>query len=157
MVQKVKKEKEIGIGQKYKGEQRRSEGDGRSTYSARCRLSVHEKEMHVIEMHKDSWQLPQQNHGILPTIDQFVSHQFAGYHRNDITEFFPPQLNLALITSFSFRELRTETVVTCKKHYRKYMYVSTVLMRGSTISQVSISKNGRLLLLQLQVLQLVHF
>ena len=25
----------------------------------------------------------------IPTIDQFVSHQFAGYHRNDITEFFP--------------------------------------------------------------------
>ena len=74
----------MGIGRKYEGERRRSEGDGRSTYSARCRPSIHEK-----EMDEDSRQLPQRNHGILPTIDQFVSHQFAGYHRNDITEFFP--------------------------------------------------------------------
>ena len=78
----------MGIGRKYEGERRRSEGDGRSTYSARCRPLVHEKEMDDVEMQEDSRQLPQRNRGIFPTIDQFASHQFAGYHRNDITEFF---------------------------------------------------------------------
>ena len=71
----------MGIGRKYEGERRRSEGDGRSTYSARCRPSVHEKEVDDVEMEEE----PQRNPGIFPTID----HQFAGYHRNDITEFFP--------------------------------------------------------------------
>ena len=79
----------MGIEREYEGERRRSEEDGRSTYSARCRPSVHEKEMDDVEMQEDSRQLPRQNHGIFPTIDQFMSHQFAGYHRNDITEFFP--------------------------------------------------------------------
>ena len=73
----------MGIGWKYEGEQRRS------TYSARCRPSVHEKEMDNVEMEEDSRQLPQRNPGIFRTIDQLVSHQFAGYHRNDIMEFFP--------------------------------------------------------------------
>ena len=65
------------------------EGDGRSTYSARCRLSVHAKEMDNIEMGEDSLQLPQWNPRIFPTIDQLVSHQFTGYHHNDIMEFCP--------------------------------------------------------------------
>ena len=48
----------MGIRQKYEGERQRSKGDGRSTYSARCRPSVHE-EMDDVKMHEDSQQLPQ--------------------------------------------------------------------------------------------------
>ena len=48
----------MGIGQKYEGEWWRSKEDGRSMYRARCRLSVHEKEMNNVKMQEDSRQLP---------------------------------------------------------------------------------------------------